>query len=108
MYLNSYLVGEGLSGFLPAVFALAQGVGGNPKCVNTTDVGLVPETPQPRFSVDAFFFILMAMMALSLAAFVLMNTLRVLDPAKVVNGEAAEDDIVEKVNYTCICLTQPE
>lgn len=35
-YLNSYLVGEGLSGFLPSIAALAQGVGGNPYCENVT------------------------------------------------------------------------
>jgi len=32
-YLNSYLIGEGMSGFVPAVAALAQGVSGNPQCV---------------------------------------------------------------------------
>ena len=38
IYLNSYLVGEGLSGFVPSIAALAQGVGGNPYCeeVNIT------------------------------------------------------------------------
>ena len=35
-YLNSYLVGEGLSGFIPSVAALIQGVGGNPECQNVT------------------------------------------------------------------------
>ena len=37
-YLNSYLVGEGLSGFIPSLAALAQGVGGNPYCDNVTYV----------------------------------------------------------------------
>lgn len=32
IYLNSYLIGEGMSGLLPALVALAQGVGGNPYC----------------------------------------------------------------------------
>ncbi len=36
LYLNSYLVGEGLSGFIPSIAALAQGVGGNPYCENVT------------------------------------------------------------------------
>ena len=56
VYLNSYLIGEGLSGFLPALVALAQGVGGNPKCENVTQVGEDGEvtwsmqavTPDPR------------------------------------------------------------
>ena len=38
IYLNSYLVGEGLSGFVPAIAALIQGVGGNPECGNVTKV----------------------------------------------------------------------
>ena len=37
-YLNSYLVGEGLSGFIPSLAALVQGVGGNPYCDNVTYV----------------------------------------------------------------------
>lgn len=36
LYLNSYLIGEGLSGFIPSIAALAQGVGGNPYCDNIT------------------------------------------------------------------------
>jgi riboflavin transporter 2 len=36
IYLNSYLVGEGLSGFIPSIAALIQGVGGNPYCTNVT------------------------------------------------------------------------
>jgi len=31
------LIGEGLSGFVPAIAALIQGVGGNPECRNVTD-----------------------------------------------------------------------
>ena len=37
-YLNSYLIGEGLSGFVPSIAALIQGVGGNPECRNVTTV----------------------------------------------------------------------
>ena len=36
--MNSYLVGEGLSGFVPAIAALIQGVGGNPECKNVTKI----------------------------------------------------------------------
>ena len=69
IYLTSYLIGEGLSGLLPSLFALAQGVGGNPDCRNTSyyeedgnwTSKLEPFYPQPRFSVTGFFFILFAM-----------------------------------------------
>jgi riboflavin transporter 2 len=36
IYLNSYLIGEGLSGFIPSLAVLVQGVGGNPECRNVT------------------------------------------------------------------------
>ena len=79
-YLNSYLVGEGMSGLVPGVIALAQGVGGNPYCQNVTYTNETgswtnEETivPEARFSVEVFFSILCAMMLLSSAAFVLMN-----------------------------------
>jgi len=81
IYLNSYLVGEGLSGFVPSIAALAQGVGGNPECKNVTvgDDGQLfevrPVSPDPNFSVEVFFDFLAGMMALSFLSFLLMNLL---------------------------------
>lgn len=84
IYLSSYLVGEGLSGLLPALMALAQGVGGNTKCENVTKfnetfnfnyTAIEPVPLNPRFSVTAFFFFLMAMMVASGLAFTLMEHL---------------------------------
>ncbi len=79
-YLTSYLIGEGLSGFLPSIFALIQGVGGNPSCINTSTTingtdewYLQPFYPEPRFSVSAFFFILMGLMICCAASFVGLN-----------------------------------
>ena len=82
-YLASYLIGEGLSGFLPSLFALAQGVGGNPECRNGTSrndsdgqlvtFNLEAYYPEPRFSVMEFFFLLLAMMILSAVAFFALN-----------------------------------
>ena len=66
-----------MSGLVPGVIALAQGVGGNPYCDNVTDAnGTTSEVtvvPEARFSVEVFFSILCAMMILSSAAFILMN-----------------------------------
>merc|ERR1719245_72020 len=65
-----------MSGLVPGVIALAQGVGGNPY-YNVTDAnGTTSEVtvvPEARFSVEVFFSILCAMMILSSAAFILMN-----------------------------------
>ena len=84
IYLSSYLVGEGLSGLLPALMALAQGVGGNTMCENITIYNetynfnvtkLEPVSLNPRFSVTVFFFFLMAMMVASGVAFTLLENL---------------------------------
>merc|ERR1712066_430585 len=65
LYLNSYLIGEGLSGFVPSIAALAQGVSGNPECVNGTQVDVAG---QARFSTSHFFVFMLVMMLLSLTA----------------------------------------
>nr|XP_019960252.1 PREDICTED: solute carrier family 52, riboflavin transporter, member 3-A-like [Paralichthys olivaceus]XP_019960253.1 PREDICTED: solute carrier family 52, riboflavin transporter, member 3-A-like [Paralichthys olivaceus] len=81
-YITTYFIGEGLSGFIPGVVALAQGVG-IAKCVisnqtegNLTDVSSShTEYLPPNFSTEVFFFFLAAMMSVSLAAFVALNRL---------------------------------
>lgn len=87
VYLNSYLVGEGLSGFIPSIAALAQGVGGNPVCKNVTkDDGTIsfqPVSEEPRFTAQDFFLFLMGMMILSLSAFVCLEWLPVTRREKV-------------------------
>jgi len=78
IYLISYFVGEGLSGFLPSVVALIQGIGGNPICVPDSKNSsiLVSYTEPPRFSSEAFFFFIFVMMTLSTISFLLLNNLR--------------------------------
>ena len=80
IYLTSYLIGEGLSGFLPSIFALIQGVGGNPSCRNASALVNGTETwfleayyPDPRYSVSSFFFILFGLMLCCAAAFAGLN-----------------------------------
>lgn len=83
-YITTYFIGEGLSGFIPGVVALAQGVG-MAKCVNSSQTAgnhtgddmwsLHTEYLPPNFSTEVFFFFLAAMMCISLAAFVALNRL---------------------------------
>ncbi|XP_057337877.1 solute carrier family 52, riboflavin transporter, member 3-B [Microplitis mediator] len=80
IYLVSYLVGEGLSGFLPSTIALIQGVGGNSECRNVTQPGdtevkLREIHPEPRFSTEIFFVILGTILLLSFISFVGLNKL---------------------------------
>ncbi|XP_062396796.1 solute carrier family 52, riboflavin transporter, member 3-A [Sardina pilchardus] len=80
-YVTSYFIGEGLSGFVPGLVALAQGVG-MARCVNVSQSsanGSAPEfTTQteylaPNFSTEVFFGFLALMTAVSLAAFTALN-----------------------------------
>lgn len=82
-YVTTYFIGEGLSGFIPAVIALAQGVG-IAKCVNSSETAgnqtggntsIHTVYLPPNFSTEGFFFFLAAMMCVSLAAFVALNRL---------------------------------
>ncbi|KAM9309572.1 riboflavin transporter 2-like [Pholidichthys leucotaenia] len=79
-YLTTYFAGEGLSGLVPALVALIQGVGvvdcqnatltGN----NTTDSGELQAIYQPaKFSAQVFFVFLSTMMVVCLMAFILLN-----------------------------------
>lgn len=76
IYLITYLVGEGLSGFLPSILTLIQGVGGNPECVQLPDGTPTVYSAPPRFESRIFFIFIFAMLLLSGAAFVLLNRLR--------------------------------
>ncbi|XP_008317766.2 solute carrier family 52, riboflavin transporter, member 3-A, partial [Cynoglossus semilaevis] len=82
-YITTFYIGEGLSGFVPGVVALAQGVG-IAKCVNSTGTpagnntdgnlwSLQAEYMSPTFSTQVFFFLLAAMMVISLSAFFALN-----------------------------------
>ncbi|XP_037532378.1 solute carrier family 52, riboflavin transporter, member 3-B [Nematolebias whitei] len=85
-YLTTYFVGEGLSGLVPALVALIQGVGivhcqnatlaGNSSADNSSTLGSgeLQAVYQPaRFSVQVFFIFLSAMMVVCLLAFILLN-----------------------------------
>ncbi|KAK7907012.1 hypothetical protein WMY93_015624 [Mugilogobius chulae] len=81
-YLTTYYIGEGVSGLLPALVALVQGVG-VVHCINSTQIAnltsnkssfeLQARYQPPNFSVEAFFFFLSAMMLVCLVAFILLN-----------------------------------
>lgn len=85
-YLTTYFVGEGLSGLVPALVALIQGVGvvhcenvtlsANTTAINSTTAGSgeLQAVYQPaKFSAQIFFLFLSAMMVVCLVAFVLLN-----------------------------------
>lgn len=75
IYLITYLIGEGLSGFLPALLALVQGVGGNAECI-LTENGMESRTPAPRFGTQTFFLVISSLFLASFVAFMLLDQLK--------------------------------
>lgn len=85
-YLTTYYIGEGVSGLLPALVALIQGVG-VVHCINSTQslkhtlnstnssvtFDLLAQYQPANFSAEVFFFFLSAMMLVCLGAFLLLN-----------------------------------
>ncbi|CAK1601442.1 unnamed protein product [Parnassius mnemosyne] len=93
VYLATYLVGEGLSGFIPSVLALIQGVGGEPECVPSADNStLVALYPPPRFDTLAFLLVLGGLSALSLVSFTSVHNLRAFDSERVAQASLEKDD----------------
>ncbi|XP_070575484.1 solute carrier family 52, riboflavin transporter, member 3-B-like [Ptychodera flava] len=83
-YMTAYFIGEGLSGLIPSIIALIQGVGGNAECRNSTFLNETSNTtyhqmtyyyPPARFSLEVFFFILFAMLFCSFVSFGMLNHL---------------------------------
>uniref|UniRef100_A0A8C7WZN1 Riboflavin transporter n=1 Tax=Oryzias sinensis TaxID=183150 RepID=A0A8C7WZN1_9TELE len=85
-YLTTYFAGEGLSGLVPALVALVQGVGvvdcenatlhGDTSTGNSSSAGsgeLIAKYQPAKFSVQVFFVLLSIMMVVSLVAFILLN-----------------------------------
>ncbi|KAG8195539.1 hypothetical protein JTE90_019527 [Oedothorax gibbosus] len=86
-YLTPYLVGEGLSGLVPSLVAIAQGIE-NPECINETLTSysddlkmnitsfvMVQRVKEPRFSPEWFFVILLGMVLFSWLSFILLDKL---------------------------------
>ncbi|XP_069114053.1 solute carrier family 52, riboflavin transporter, member 3-B-like [Argopecten irradians] len=82
-YISALYIGEGLSGLIPSLVALGQGVGQmicqNISVVNTTTnishYDIQPRYEDPSFPVEHFFYFLFAMVVMSALAFTLLNYL---------------------------------
>ncbi|GAB6033774.1 hypothetical protein CHUAL_013936 [Chamberlinius hualienensis] len=75
-YLISYFIGEGFSGLIPSIVALAQGVGGNVVCLNVsngTDYIIQKTISEPNFSVKTFLYVILGMMCTSFMAFLFLR-----------------------------------
>ena len=86
-YITAYYIGEGLGSLVPGLLGLAQGLGSEPHCVNsTTDTqdDLLGENhtkwtveavyDPPVFSVEIFFLFLLGILVCSGIAFIILHT----------------------------------
>lgn len=93
VYLATYLAGEGLSGFIPSILALIQGVGGNPTCVPSTDNStLVAVYPPARFNTLTFMIVLAVLSALSLISFTAVDNCKRFMSERVMPSAAKKDE----------------
>ncbi|VDI56807.1 riboflavin transporter 2 [Mytilus galloprovincialis] len=80
-YMTSYFIGEGLSGLIPSMVALGQGVGQLScknvstynKAANSTSYSAQPEYHSIRFTVEEFFYFLFTMLVISILSFTVLN-----------------------------------
>ena len=73
-YLQAMFIGEGLTGTLPTLIALVQGIGGEVQCIeNNRTAILEPIYTEPRFGVSTFFFLVTGIIGISLIAFMLLR-----------------------------------
>jgi len=82
MFLTTYFIGEGLSGFIPSIFALVQGAGSS-ECKNVTIVNAttnvtigyeIQDTPSALlYTEEVFFGLLTMMMVLCSISFLFIN-----------------------------------
>ena len=72
-YMVPFYIGEGISGVVPSMLALAQGTGGK-SCQNIT---INESESGPRFTVNVYFGLTSILMAISAGAFYLLNNKQV-------------------------------
>lgn len=110
IYLVTYLVGEGLSGFIPSILALVQGIGGEPECLPSADNStLIPHYPLPGFNSTVFLLLLGMLSAISLISFTLINNWKAFKSEKIVptadtNEERVEQSSVMSMRWMLVLL----
>ncbi|OWF37993.1 solute carrier family 52, riboflavin transporter, member 3-B-like [Mizuhopecten yessoensis] len=106
-YMSGLYIGEGLSGLIPSLVALGQGVG-KMTCQNisvldtTTNIShneIQPEYQDPSFPVEHFFYSLFGMVVMSGLAFTLLNYLPYCKRQHVkVKEEPSDEDFINSFN----------
>lgn len=73
-YLTAVFLGEGLTGAIPTLLLLIQGIGGEAICVQGNNSTIFKSTfTQPRFNVTVFMLLITCIVVASLIAFLLLR-----------------------------------
>lgn len=100
-YLTAVFLGEGLTGLIPTLLVLAQGMGSEEICIpDVNGTGLVPIYTQPRFSVKVFMFCIGSILIFSLIAFALLRW------SNLVSLADAESSVSVLSNLMCFFLNK--
>ncbi|XP_013196919.2 solute carrier family 52, riboflavin transporter, member 3-B isoform X2 [Amyelois transitella] len=93
IYLTTYLVGEGLSGFIPSVLSLVQGVGGEPVCIPSADnTTMIAHHPAPFFGPTTYMLVLGGLAITSVLSFLLIDSKRLFASERVSTLARSKND----------------
>lgn len=106
-YITAYYIGEGLSGLIPSVVALGQGVGQltcanvsqTNSTTNETSYSIQPIYHDAKFSVEEFFYFLFGMLVVSILSFTILNYVPYCKKEKVKHQDDYEE-VSESSNKT--------
>ncbi|XP_032455202.1 solute carrier family 52, riboflavin transporter, member 3-A-like [Nasonia vitripennis] len=104
IYLVSYFVGEGLSGVMPSIVALIQGIDESPKCNDTSNIADSLNT-SARFSPQYYFLFLFMCLLLSSIAFFLLENLSYIKQEKSLS-RSSDNNSVNNESKNCNCQRQ--
>ncbi|CAK1549297.1 unnamed protein product [Leptosia nina] len=111
MYLSTYLVGEGLSGLLPSILSLIQGIGGPPECVLSPDGNSMQAIfPPARFDPTVFLCIVGSLCITSFISFFVLNNYSGFDSEKISATEkkALTEETKEMPDETVVMSSTPK
>jgi hypothetical protein len=92
-YLTAVFLGEGLTGAIPTLLLLMQGIGSETVCVQSNNgTTLEPTFTQPRFSTTVFMLCITGIIVTSLIAFLLLRWTNIISLA----------NAAEPVRYTIL------
>ncbi|UJR11697.1 hypothetical protein I4U23_015878 [Adineta vaga] len=97
-YLSAAFLGEGLTGAIPTLLLLLQGIGGEAICVKTNNGTFdKPTFTEPRFSVTVFMFIITCIILASLIAFLILRWTNIISLADAAEPVKEQDNTGESV-----------